>query len=324
MLKWMMGLLGLHVVFTSSYAQVTWSTVGAPTTETLWGVAYGGGQFVAVGEKGVILTSPDARKWTARSSGTDAWLLHVAYGDGCYAAVGETDTILALADAIHWQRVDPNVSSSGKERLNVVAVNRWIFFAYGENGETVSAERPFQPWRRYPYPGNRRDGSWWRGYARGFEKTVLAGSIGIQVYGTDRTPGGLRNLEGVAFGNLRFLAVGAGGGTAMSMDGESWEAGSAGSSTAMRGIAHFNGLFVAVGDGGAVLTSPDGRTWVARSSSTQRGLRGIVASADTVAAVGEMGTVVSAPWVGLAPAVVRPMESVSEEEGGTTVFVGDC
>jgi len=310
------GLLLLAVVLTSARAQVTWSTVGTPTTETLWGVAYGGGQFVAVGEKGVILTSPDARSWTARSSGTDAWLLHVAYGDGCYAAVGEADTILVSTDAIHWQRADPNLSSIGKERLNVVAFNRGAFWAFGENGETVSTERPFRPWSRST--GSREVGIWWRGYTRGFEKTVLVGSHGIRVDGTDRTPSGLRNLESVGFGNFRFVGVGAGGVTAMSMDGESWEAGTAGSPTALRGIAHFNGQFVAVGDGGAILTSPDGRSWVGRSSSTQRGLRGIVASADSVVAVGERGTVVSAPWVGLAPAVVRPMESVSEEEGGTT------
>ncbi|MBL9195398.1 MAG: hypothetical protein JNJ82_23775 [Opitutaceae bacterium] len=299
-------------------AQVTWSTVGTPTTETLWGVTYGSGQFVAVGEKGVILTSPDARVWTKRASGTDAWLLHVAYGDGCYAAVGEAGTILVSVDAIHWQRSEPiaGLMGTARERLNVVAYRRVEFFAFGENGERASAERPFGPWSRDLW--KTEEGSWWRGYALGFEKVALAGSRGIYVDGTDRTPGGLRNLEGVAFGNLRFVAVGAGGATAMSMDGESWAAGDAGTSQTLRAVTYFNGLFVAVGDGGAVRTSPDGRSWVARNSSTLRGLRGLSTSDNTVVAVGEAGALISSPWIGLAPAVVRPMENVREEEGGTT------
>jgi hypothetical protein len=50
---------------------------GAGTTWTLrnlgnplGGVAYGNGLFVAVGSRGIILTSPDVVNWTVRTSGT--------------------------------------------------------------------------------------------------------------------------------------------------------------------------------------------------------------------------------------------------------------
>jgi hypothetical protein len=38
------------------------------------GVTYGNGLFVAVGQFGTILTSPDGVNWTQRTSGTSNWL----------------------------------------------------------------------------------------------------------------------------------------------------------------------------------------------------------------------------------------------------------
>jgi hypothetical protein len=57
-------------------------------------VTYGNGTFVAVGEGGTILTSPDGVSWTARTSGTSNWLDGVAYGNGLFVAVGDRGTIL--------------------------------------------------------------------------------------------------------------------------------------------------------------------------------------------------------------------------------------
>jgi hypothetical protein len=55
----------------------------------LRGVAYGNGLFVAVGDRGTILTSPDGVNWTERTSGTN-WLFGVTYGNGTFVAVGGT------------------------------------------------------------------------------------------------------------------------------------------------------------------------------------------------------------------------------------------
>jgi hypothetical protein len=57
-------------------------------------VTYGNGLFVAVGEWGTILTSPDGVTWTARTSGTSNLLYDVTYGNGTFVAVGEWGTIL--------------------------------------------------------------------------------------------------------------------------------------------------------------------------------------------------------------------------------------
>jgi hypothetical protein len=75
---------------------------GAGTTWTrrisqgnhLRGVAYGDGLFVAVGNDGTILTSPDGVNWTVQTSGTDHSLHGVTYGNGLFVAVGDNGTIL--------------------------------------------------------------------------------------------------------------------------------------------------------------------------------------------------------------------------------------
>jgi len=57
-------------------------------------VTYGNGMFVAVGNAGKLLTSPDGVTWTARDSGTGQPLFGVAYGHGTFVAVGYNGTII--------------------------------------------------------------------------------------------------------------------------------------------------------------------------------------------------------------------------------------
>jgi hypothetical protein len=49
-----------------------WTERASGTSNWLNGVTYGNGLFVAVGEDGTILTSPDGVTWTQRTSGTRA------------------------------------------------------------------------------------------------------------------------------------------------------------------------------------------------------------------------------------------------------------
>ena len=65
-----------------------------PQGNTLKGIAYGNGTFVAVGESGTILTSTDGTTWTSRTSGTTYGLNSVTYGSGTFVTVGDNGTIL--------------------------------------------------------------------------------------------------------------------------------------------------------------------------------------------------------------------------------------
>jgi len=72
----------------------------ATTGEFLRSVAFGAGQFVAVGEGGAIVTSPDGVNWT------QLWC--VTYASGTFIAAGgglfEPGLILSATDGLNWTR----------------------------------------------------------------------------------------------------------------------------------------------------------------------------------------------------------------------------
>ena len=61
-------------------------------------VAYGHGTFVAVGQNGVILTSPNGIKWTKQDSRSDKLLESITYGEGTFVVVGQNGTIIMFLD----------------------------------------------------------------------------------------------------------------------------------------------------------------------------------------------------------------------------------
>ena len=72
----------------------------ALTSSGLRGVTFGRDMFVAVGEGGTILTSPDGVAWTPRNSGTGQWIVSVAYGGDVFVAVCEVGTVLTSTDGL--------------------------------------------------------------------------------------------------------------------------------------------------------------------------------------------------------------------------------
>jgi hypothetical protein len=66
--------------------------------DTVLGLGFGGGTFVAVGwggrENGRLFTSPDGDEWQARVSGTIRELYGVCWGKNTFVAVGDRGTIL--------------------------------------------------------------------------------------------------------------------------------------------------------------------------------------------------------------------------------------
>ena len=72
---------------------MTWTQRASVADNGLYGVTYGNGLFVAVGDDGAILASPDGVTWTARTLGGKG--LHgVTYGNGLFVAVGPGGAIL--------------------------------------------------------------------------------------------------------------------------------------------------------------------------------------------------------------------------------------
>ena len=84
---------------------VTWLQRQTGPQYGLVGIAYGNGQFVAVGDLGTIVTSTDGVNWLQRQSGTQQNLSSVAYGNGQLVAVSIVhigSIIITSSDGVSW------------------------------------------------------------------------------------------------------------------------------------------------------------------------------------------------------------------------------
>lgn len=243
-------------------AQVAWTWVSPlPQGNDLKKVVYGAGQYVAVGDLGTILTSPDGSAWTAQRSGTREELWDVTYGNGRFVAVGSA--ILTSPDGRRW-----TVRMSGLEiPLRGVAWGDGRFVAVGEQ---VLSSKDGRRWIAQKRPN--------RG---GYLQAVLyaGGQFVAQGAGFLTSPDGRRwtarrgvrkNLYGLTYGGGRYIAVtpensaGSCGAIVSSEDAARWvvqQAGSVRHSFDAQAVAYGKGRFVAVGSDGDVLISTDGRGW---------------------------------------------------------------
>lgn len=77
---------------------MSWAMSDTGTDLALLSLTSGKGEFMAVGQAGMILTSADGSKWEKRLDGTTAWLGDVAYGNGRFVIVGAQSTVLVSTD----------------------------------------------------------------------------------------------------------------------------------------------------------------------------------------------------------------------------------
>ncbi|HEY3756786.1 MAG TPA: hypothetical protein VGL42_11610 [Opitutaceae bacterium] len=119
---------------TAAEAQQDWTWRSSGTTQTLRGVSLmqvseSEQLFVAVGDGGTILTSPEGFHWVAQNSGTSASLTGIAGGNALMVAVGQGGVILSSPDGFTWT----TRSSSGP---NLTSVAWWPngYIAVGDGG----------------------------------------------------------------------------------------------------------------------------------------------------------------------------------------------
>jgi hypothetical protein len=231
-------LLILNIQLAISSTITNWySRYSITADKRLEGIAYGNGLFVAVGNLGTILTSPDGRNWTLREAGTADDLQGITYGNNMFVATGNTGTILTSTDGITWT---PRTSGTSTGIWGITFGNG-IFVAVGGYSYTATI--------------------------------ILSSSDGIEW--TIRTAGSSNCLNSVTYGKGIFVAVGNGGRIRTSTDGIVWTTRSSGTSEWLYTIIYSKDIFVTVGDAGVILTSTDGITWIKRASGTSSSLRSI-------------------------------------------------
>lgn len=166
----------------------------------------------------------------------------VAYGSGRFVAVSSdgTDRVMTSTDGRSW-------STAG---VTGVQANDWTSIAYGNNTFVAVA----------------------------FDQSVMTSSNGLTWTTVAATgiPSQL-GVEGITFGNGRFVAVGQQGTAAnramTSTDGVNWTAGTIhGPSATWRSVTYGSGVFAATGfdsttSDSVIITSPDGLSWASASAA---------------------------------------------------------
>lgn len=198
------------------------------TSQNLFGVAWSGSLFAAVGANGVILTSPDGVTWTPRTSNTHNTLAGVAWCTAQFVVVGASGTIETSPDGITWT---PQNSGSTSFLNGVGCSGSAIAVGVGTDG--TGGEILSSP-----------TGTVWTPHALSATDAVY----------------------GIAWSGTGFVAVGFGGAVYTSPDGSNWTTHNSGSTQSLNAVTWSALLsqFVVVGGFGTILTSPNGTTWTAR------------------------------------------------------------
>lgn len=122
-----------------------------PTGNIIRGIGYGGGRFVAVGDRETVLISTDSTNWVDRSLNTTNTFGNVAYGNGRFVAVGGTlppsilgfqlyqnggPAIITSTDGTNWN----SVNSGTEMALQAVAFGNGQFVAVGSDTILTSSD----------------------------------------------------------------------------------------------------------------------------------------------------------------------------------------
>jgi len=92
-------------------------------------IIYANGQFVAVGDVGLIRTSADGINWETRDSGTAQNLEEVIWGHAGFVAVGANNVILTSPDAIDWTAQ----SAPYDDNFTAVGYRAGVYITTGKN-----------------------------------------------------------------------------------------------------------------------------------------------------------------------------------------------
>jgi len=236
----------------STDGKTTWNTPtfeGATPTGVMRAVFFDGTQFIAAGV-GNLYTSTDGINWSAPIVVTpynNGTFSHISYGGGRYVIVSTgtnrvvwTDVNVGLSDfsapSSSTGGTDAIMSAAAYAKIN--GVDTWVIVGRAAGGAAqVRVTNDFVTFK------NNAD---------------MTGPIPVG------------NLNGVAYGNGRFVAVGASGAVIQSTDGLTWTSVNANlnpATTSMNVVVFTNGYFVAGGDSNTVRYSADGITWTAANTS---------------------------------------------------------
>ena len=285
--------VGRNGAIATSPDGLTWTSGTSGVYEDLYGVTYGNGLFVAVGN--TLLTSPDGAEWTMQDPGTTHWLRGVTYGNGKFV-VWAGDRILTSPDGENWTNI------IFEDTINRVAFGNGTFVAVGNLGMILTSPDGSAWTQRFSETGqNLNYITYGNGtfVAYGGSGAVITSPDGVEwtshLYNTTA-----EHSAGITYGNNTFVAAGYEG-IFTSPDGIEWTYRYNATDIYFDDVTYCNGIFVCIGhyyDTGTgsifnyFLTSYDGVEWTPEILKVSSSLNQLTCGNGTIVAVGYSGTVV--------------------------------
>lgn len=238
-----------------------------------------GALYFVVGPSGVMVegfktNSTGPTVWVTRNDPPRSWLWDAVHLNDIYCAVGIDATIMTSDNGARWD-VESIPPGATNQYFLGVGGNTNVLVTVGTAGTILISPNIVTNILQ-----TNEDNS----------VTIVPTSL----YGVEweqiATPT-TRDLQGIAWGNGKFVASGGGGTILTSADGRTWTSGNSTVSTYLSSVAAFPGGFVAVGDGGKIVSSADGSNWTLRSSGTTNWIYKVRYAGNQLIAVGENGVV---------------------------------
>lgn len=276
----------------------------------LYAVAYGNGNFIAVGTSGIKMASTNGSNWVTGSFGNSAEKNCIGFGNGYFftaskAPGSDTNNTVISTNSSNWMGLfASNYINSARGAASaggtyfLVGSQSTIVTATNFNLSCVGSRTNNCNWVRRNSGGNKN----LEGIAYGNGVYVVVGddvaltSTNSVTWSTNIvfTPGAFK----VAFGNGVFVAVGWSGSIYLSSNGVSWSKQVFGADN-LQAVTFANGTFVVVGNSGKILSSLDGVVWQQRTNSISDALTGITFGNGTFVACSIQGGLFQSAPVGI-------------------------
>lgn len=270
---------------------------------TVYGLAYGAGLWVAVGESGKVYTSPDRVTWTSRTSTFGANDVRGIFynSSNLFVIVGFAGNLATSPDGITWTS---RTSSFGADNIWGVTYGNGLWVATGSTQKVATSP----------------DGITWTQRTSGFSAAivqcaaygalvyVIGGAGGQLASSTDGITWTLRTVpftvgqavQAIVWGNDRFVAVGSAGVIAVSVNGVDWiQRYLGGSAVALSAAVFAFGYYVLGGQGPPNLfVSQDAVSWVPVNPASIGNVYSLAADGSTILAGDGSGASVWSPVTG--------------------------
>lgn len=274
-------------------APIGWRPLSESVRTWLWSVATSSTHFIAVGDHGTILSSPNGIDFDLELvplETTNSVLLGVGGSPELMLAVGSRGTVLWATNVFVWHELSPKPTTND---LQGVCYDNGQFILSGGNG-TVLASMDGKNW-------TRRATS-----TRGFLMSVAAFPGGLVTVGEDgtiltsndlgqtwekRISGTTNWLSSVRWLKDCLIAVGENGTLLTSTDGFRWFRSTTGTKAWLNAVEFFEDTWFVAGNQGTLLASRDATLWFTVPSLTKQSLYGLCVKDKRLIAVGSEGVI---------------------------------